>query len=333
MKLVIIGAGAIGAAFSVPCSINHQTVLLGTHLEDDLINQLQMGPKHPALDISLPVSVKCHPFSNHVQIIRDADILVCAVSSNGIPWMIDLLIQHYRDNIPMIVLSKGLCVEDGALMSYSDKIIQALNQAGFIPNISVIKGPCLAKELARGVYTNVIVANDDRMVANKLSVLLSTDNFVIQSCHDRIGVELCSSFKHLYAMILGSVKGLNNDQGVRHMNTVSSLICRCLLEMVVLVVQYGGEEKTVYGLAGLGDLFVTTMGGRNAIMGMYLGKGYLCHDIQTNQMSGVTVEGVILAQTIASVIKRDTDINKVPLLFSILDALCDNKQLKLGEIY
>ena len=37
-KIIIIGAGAMGSAFAVPCLENQNDVtLVGTHLEDDLI--------------------------------------------------------------------------------------------------------------------------------------------------------------------------------------------------------------------------------------------------------------------------------------------------------
>ncbi len=45
--------------------------------------------------------------------------------------------------------------------------------------------------------------------------------------------------------------------------------------MVEFVSHYGGKAETVYGLAGLGDLYVSAIGGRNSLMGRYLGEGYL----------------------------------------------------------
>ena len=38
-KIIIIGAGAMGSAFVVPCADNsHEVFLVGSFLEDDLIN-------------------------------------------------------------------------------------------------------------------------------------------------------------------------------------------------------------------------------------------------------------------------------------------------------
>ena len=41
-KIIIIGAGAMGSAFSVPCLENKNDVtLVGTHLEDSLIENIK----------------------------------------------------------------------------------------------------------------------------------------------------------------------------------------------------------------------------------------------------------------------------------------------------
>ena len=41
-KIIIIGAGAMGSAFAVPCLENQNEVtLVGTHLEDNLIENIK----------------------------------------------------------------------------------------------------------------------------------------------------------------------------------------------------------------------------------------------------------------------------------------------------
>ena len=41
-RILVIGGGAMGSAFAVPCLENQNDVtLVGTHLEDDLINNIQ----------------------------------------------------------------------------------------------------------------------------------------------------------------------------------------------------------------------------------------------------------------------------------------------------
>mgnify|MGYP001420018239 CR=1 FL=1 len=55
-KILILGAGVMGSAFTVPC-VDHgnDVVLVGTPLEDKLIDKLNTGNKfHEVLDCKLP---------------------------------------------------------------------------------------------------------------------------------------------------------------------------------------------------------------------------------------------------------------------------------------
>ena len=63
-KIIIIGAGAMGSAFSVPCIENQNEVtLVGTHLEDNLIKKIKSNKNiHPALNTKLPENLKVEKF-------------------------------------------------------------------------------------------------------------------------------------------------------------------------------------------------------------------------------------------------------------------------------
>ena len=54
-KILIIGAGAMGSAFTVPCvDNNNEVTLVGTHLENELITSIKKNKKfHPSLKINL----------------------------------------------------------------------------------------------------------------------------------------------------------------------------------------------------------------------------------------------------------------------------------------
>ena len=59
-KIVIIGAGAMGSAFALPClDNNHDINILGTHLENDFIDQLNKNNNlHPGLNIEIPKKLR-----------------------------------------------------------------------------------------------------------------------------------------------------------------------------------------------------------------------------------------------------------------------------------
>ena len=59
-KIVIIGAGAMGTAFALPClDNNHDTNIIGTHLENDFIDQFKNNNNlHPGLNTQIPNKLK-----------------------------------------------------------------------------------------------------------------------------------------------------------------------------------------------------------------------------------------------------------------------------------
>ena len=62
-NILILGAGSMGTAFSFPCSDNnHDVSVIGTHLENDFIDQINFKKKHPALNCDVPKSVKFSKF-------------------------------------------------------------------------------------------------------------------------------------------------------------------------------------------------------------------------------------------------------------------------------
>ena len=86
-KIIIIGAGAMGSAFAVPCLDNKNDVtIVGTHLEDSLIESIISNNHiHPGLKTKLPKKIKFERFEKLQNILKqNIDIIVCGVSSVGI---------------------------------------------------------------------------------------------------------------------------------------------------------------------------------------------------------------------------------------------------------
>ena len=58
-NILILGAGSMGTAFSFPCSDNNHSVsIIGTHLENDFIEKINLEKKHPILDCNIPSGVR-----------------------------------------------------------------------------------------------------------------------------------------------------------------------------------------------------------------------------------------------------------------------------------
>jgi len=338
-KIIVIGAGAMGSAFTVPCLENKNDVtLVGTHLEDELIRNIQSNNNfHPALNVKLPSELKVEKFEKlSSKLEKGVDIIVAGISSIGIKWFVDQISKNYQKKIPIILLTKGLAIEENELMTLSDKIKKLLKEKGHTEvNVSAIKGPCLAAGLANKMRTGTVIANPEIKETELLKKIITTDYYSTEISDDLTGIELSGAIKNIYSMLIGASEGLSNSKAPKeiqskyYLNTSASLIHRSISEMVEFVSHYGGRSETVYGLAGLGDLYVSAIGGRNSQMGKYLGEGYLYKDAKEKFMKNTTVEGAQLALEIGPKILQDLNPKHFPLMFSMLETICENKKLEI----
>ena len=330
----------MGSAFAVPCiDNNNEVTIIGTHLEDNLIDSINLNNQvHPALKIQLPLEIKFERFEKLQSILKkDIDLIVVGVSSVGIEWFVEQISKSYRENLPIILLTKGLSIFDNELSTLSDKIKKLLKKEGYKEiNISAIKGPCLAAGLANKMRTGTVIANPNLNESHILSKIISTEYYSTEISEDLTGVELSGAIKNIYSMLIGASEGLSNSKAPKEiqskyfLNTAASLIHRSISEMVEFVSHYGGKAETVYGLAGLGDLYVSAIGGRNSLMGRYLGEGYLYNDAKEKFMKNITVEGAQLALEIGPKILQDLNPKHFPLMFSMLKTICENKKLEIN---
>ena len=97
--------------------------------------------------------------------------------------------------------------------------------------------------------------------------------------------------------------------------------------MKFLIKYFKGDESTILGLAGVGDLYVSAVGGRNSKMGHYLGKGYTFKSAKKKFMPRDTVEGEQLAREIAPFILRKINKKKIPLMHHMLKTILNDKKI------
>ena len=337
-NILILGAGSMGTAFSFPCSDNNHSVsIIGTHLEDNFIEQIILKKKHPSLDCNIPKGVKFSKFEKFKEEInKNIDLIVIAVISKGIEWASAELSKVLKKNIPILILTKGLSVNNNEYEVLAKKMERLLKKSGINEvNISASGGPCLAKGLAQKVHTSVVFANTDINVAKKIAKIVSTEYYHVFTSADVIGVEACAAIKNIFSMAIGASQGLcrpcasEEVKEKNYLNTAAALIQESIYEMIIFVEKMNGKKETVIGLAGIGDLYVSADGGRNSKMGEYLGKGMTFKDAKKTKMANDTVEGADLALEIGSKVKKDFDRITLPLMITMIDTICDEIPLKV----
>ena len=317
-KILVIGGGAMGSAFTIPCLDNGNSVTITEPYSSRFIKNLSSKNKfHSALKINLPKKLKFEKFSSELFKER-FDLIVIALSLPGIDF-IGKELMKYKIRTPILVLTKGLKYQKKTkkILTISKKLTNDYK----LKNVSILKGPCLAKELARKKQTSVIIANKNIKIAKSIGKLISTKYYLIEYSNDVVGIEVCSAIKNIYSMIIGAGQSLNSS---------SNLFQKSILEMRYLIKYFKGKDETILGLAGIGDLYVSAAGGRNSKMGSYLGMGFTFKFAKKRFMLKDTIEGEQLAREIAPFILRKIDKKRIPLMINLLGVILNNKKLKVG---
>ena len=314
-KILIVGGGAMGSAFSIPCLENNNLVSITEPYNKFFIKNLASKKKfHNSLKLNLPKKLKFMNYSKDI-FKEKFDLIVIALSLAGI----DFIGKELKDldiKTPLLVLTKGLKYDKkrNKLLTISDLLKNNYSAT----NVSVLKGPCLARELAKKKKTSVIVANKNIKIAKWIGKIISTKYYLTEFSKDVIGVEICSAIKNIYAMVIGSGQNLNAE---------SDLFQKSVNEMKYLIKYFKGDESTILGLAGIGDLYVSSIGGRNSKMGDFLGKGFTFVVAKKKFMPKDTVEGEQLAREIAPYILKKIDKKKIPLMYHLLNTIIHNRKI------
>ena len=314
-KILIIGGGAMGSAFSVPCLENNNKVTITEPYNKTFIKNLSSKQKfHSALKLNLPKKLQYKKYSKDI-LKEKFDLIVIALSLAGINF-IGKELKDLKIKTPLLVLTKGLKYDKkrNKLLTISGLLKDNFNVA----NVSVLKGPCLAKELAKRNNTSVVVANRNIKIAKWIGKQISTKYYLTEFSKDVVGVEICSAIKNIYAMVIGSGQNLNAS---------SDLFQKSVNEMKFLIKHFKGDETTILGLAGIGDLYVSAVGGRNSKMGDFLGKGFTFTTAKKKFMPKDTVEGEQLAREIAPYILKKINKKNIPLMAHLLKTILYNRKI------
>lgn len=183
--------------------------------------------------------------------------------------------------VTAVSLAKGFEAETNLRMS--EVLKQELPDAV----VGVMTGPNLCKEILAGKPASGVVAFDDHRAAVWVQKMFTTHTFRVFTGSDIVGCELGGALKNVYVIAAAIVEGMGLGDNAR-----AAVITRGLSELCELGAVMGAEQKTLVGLAGLGDLVASCMSpqSRNATVGRHLGMGYSLEEIVGNL--GQVAEGV-----------------------------------------
>jgi glycerol-3-phosphate dehydrogenase (NAD(P)+) len=265
-EIVVLGAGSWGTTIAKVIADGGHDVALWARRED-LANEInetgRNGDYLPGID--LPKNLRA--VSDVALALDGAKQVYLAIPSQSLRESLTLWKELIPKDATLVSLMKGLEQNTGLRMS--EVIIEVLGCDA--DQVTVISGPNLALEIAKGEPAAAVCAGESIERTTEVARVCSSDYFTVFTNQDLVGTELGGVLKNLIAVAIGIVNGLGYGQ-----NTKASIMTRGLSEITQFAIAHGARRRTMFGLAGLGDLIATSESSlsRNFRAGEMLGKGY-----------------------------------------------------------
>lgn len=302
--VTIIGAGQMASALTFPLFENRNEIrLVGTPLDEDIIAQLRKNDYHPKLRRTLHHGIQYYTCDEMDDVIRGTDVFLCGVSSFGVNWFAECVVDRIPAGIPVISVTKGMIkADDGTMISYPE-YWESRRKSGKI-SINAIGGPCTSYELADHDHSEVVFCGRSIMELRKLRDIFATNYYHVNISTDVRGVECAVALKNAFALGVSLTIGLcekREGKGIQHYNSQAAAFTESVVEMRKLLQIFTGTDEAL--AFGVGDLYVTIFGGRTRKIGKLLGYG-LTYDEAMLQLKDETLESVVITRRMADAIRR-----------------------------
>jgi len=328
--IAIIGAGGWGTALAVTMARQGKQVRLWSY-EPYVVETMIATRENPLYLPAIRVPDSVVVSNSMSDVLADAGIVIIAAPSHVYRLVFSQMLPLVNPDMVFVSAAKG--IENETLMRMSE-VLADVAKPHFLPRIAAMSGPTFALEVARGEPTALVVASQDENLRRLLQGELSGPRFRLYTNPDLTGVEIAAAVKNIIAIAAGVVDGLGLGS-----NATAALITRGLVEITRLVVACGGKRETVSGLAGMGDLILTSYGNlsRNRRVGTALGQGRNLEEVLSNMR--MVAEGVRTTKsTVALARKLKIEMPIAEKMYSVLyegrkpqDAIHDLMERKLKE--
>ena len=280
-NVAVLGAGSWGTALAMQLLRGDTPALLwGRNPEHVRAMEAARCNQRFLPDSHFPDGLILEPSLENA--VRSADEVLIAVPSDAFAEIVRQIKPWLRPGQGIAWACKGLEPGSGHFLHQA-----AIQIIGADRPLAVVTGPSFAREVAANLPTAVTVAGTDDEHCVRIAQALHGGNFRAYTSDDIVGAELGGAVKNVLAVATGISDGMGLGNNAR-----AALLTRGLAEMMRLGRALGAREQTLTGLAGMGDLVLTSTGdlSRNRRLGLALGAGKSVQEAVAE--IGQVVEGV-----------------------------------------
>ena len=269
LNIAVLGAGSWGTALAALMARHgHAVTLWGRDAKIAAAIDQQHENTRYLPGIALPESLRAT--TDFAAALKGADLVLVVVPSHAFTETLRLL-------APLRPAAAGVAWATKGFEPGSGRFLHEVAEDILGPSVplAVVTGPSFAKEVTLGLPTAVTVHGDDAEFTQQVADVLHGPAFRAYTGNDMLGAELGGAMKNVLAVATGAADGMQLG-----LNARAGLITRGLNEMLRLAAAIGGRPETMMGLAGLGDLVLTSTGdlSRNRRLGLALGRGQSLQD-------------------------------------------------------
>jgi glycerol-3-phosphate dehydrogenase (NAD(P)+) len=282
--VAVLGGGSWGTTLANLLACKGESVRIWAY-EAEVVAAINRDRENPMFLPGVPLAASLRAEADARAAVAGAEVIVSAPPSHAVRSVLRQVADALKPGTLVISATKGIEADTLALMS------QVYAECAPAVRFAALSGPSFAAEVCQGQPTAVVAAASEPQTARDAQQVMATPTFRVYSGHDVIGVELAGALKNVIAIAAGILEGL----GLGH-NPRAALITRGLAEITRLGLAMGADPATFAGLAGMGDLVLTTTGSlsRNRTLGVELATGLSLDEHRRSHRS--VAEGVNAAR-------------------------------------
>ncbi len=314
-KITVFGAGIWGSVIAQHLAKRGYKVSLWEY-NAQLLNVLKTIGRHPNIP-NFKIHDNIALTGDVAEAVQDTDMIVFVISSKAIRAFCREQLKPLLNGkvLPVVSASKG--IEDKSFKTICEIVEEELPQLK--DHVLAFTGPSFALEVAQNVPTKIMLAGKDAVLVDEIRQVFDGDPIIIVPGSDRRGAEYGGAIKNVLAIGCGVIDGIRDGA-----NSKAALITQALEEMNDIIVSQGGQNSTVYSLAGFGDAILTGMSAisRNRRLGEKLGAGLSLAEAQKEV--GTIAEGVNSVQSVYDISCKN-NLN-TPIIHAIWQIVCQGKR-------